>query len=133
MSNVAVNLNYGIQAVDTVASVSVFNRAISGFQLQATSWQAADWLQVPVFPGIVLALPAIPVFFVYIRNLGTNNIVLNFTPSGFSTATIILLPVGSNVGGIFLYGLSAETAGGITNLGMSAAISTTPVEYFVAA
>ncbi len=132
MSNVAVNFNYGIQAVDTVAAVSIYNRAVSGFQLAATQWLSADWFQVAV-SSTPVSLPATTVYFVYARNLGANNVTVNYTPAGGASTSLVLLPVGSNVGGIFLYGLSAESAGGITALSFIATTAVTPVEFFVAA
>jgi hypothetical protein len=133
MSNVSVNLNYGIQGIDTAASVVVFNRAISGFQLAATQWSAADWFQVTT-GGSVVSLPASVVYFVYARNLGTNNVTLNYTPNGGASTSVVLLPVGSNVGGVFLYALSDQGVGsGITALSFTATTATTPVEYFVSA
>ena len=131
-SNVQTNLQMTINAVDTTAAASVFTRIISGFQLGATSWQAADWLQVPT-AGVTLALPAAIVYFVYIRNLGTNNVIVSFTPMSEPSTSIALLPVGSNVGGVFLYALSAESGGGITSITLTAQVATTPTEYFVAA
>lgn len=133
MANTQVNFQATITGVDTTSAQSVFTRIISGFQLAATSWQASDWLQVPT-TGISVTLPAATVYFVFVRNLGANNISVSFSPVGGGTPTsIVLLPVGSNVGGIFVYALSAESGGGITALEFAAASATTPVEYFVAA
>ena len=132
MSNVAINLNYAIQAVDVTAAVTVFNRTISGFQLSATVWSASDFFQVNT-TSTTISLPATTIFFVYVRNLGANNVTLAYTPAGGSSTSLVLLPVGSNVGGVFLYGLSAETAGGITALSATATTAVTPIEYFVGA
>lgn len=130
MSNVAINLNYAIQAVDVTAAVTVFNRTVSGFQLTATVWSASDFFQVGT-SATTISLPSSTVYFVYARNLGTNNVTLNYTPTGGSSTSLVLLPVGSNIGGVFLYGLSAETAGGITAMSATASTATTPIEYFV--
>jgi hypothetical protein len=132
--NVQTNLSLGIQAVDTVSAVTVFNRNVTGFQLAATLWQASDWFQVPT-SGVNIALPATVVYFVYVRNLGVNPVQLNYVSSGGAGGGVLLLPVGSNVGGIFLYALSAETGSfaGLTALSFTATTATTPIEYFVAA
>jgi hypothetical protein len=132
MANVQANLNVGIQAVDTVSAVTVFSRNVIGFQLAAISWQAADWFQVPT-SGANIILPALVVFFVYVRNLGTNSVALSYVPNGGTVTSVILLPVGTNVGGIFLYALSAESGGGITAISATATTAATPIEYFVAA
>jgi hypothetical protein len=133
-SNINVNMSYAIQGQDVTANVVVYNRALSNFQLAATAWQGSDFAQVPV-GGLTVNLAAIAgtAFFVYVRNLGANNITVTYTPTGGASTSIVLLPAGSNSGGIFIYALTAETAGGITALSFTAATATTPVEYFVAA
>lgn len=134
MANVNVNLSYTIQGQDITANVAVFNRALQNFQLVATSWQACDFAQVPT-TGLTIPITAIggTAYFVYVRNLGANNITCTYTPTGGSSTSLILLPVGTNSGGIFMYALTAETAGGITALSLTASTATTPAEYFVAA
>jgi hypothetical protein len=132
VANVNVNLSYAIQGQDITANVAVYNRALSNFQLAATAWLAADYLQVPT-GGVTVTLPAATVYFVYVRNLGANNITVTYTPAGGASTSLVLLPVGPNSGGIFLLALSAETGGGITALSFTAATATTPVEYLVAA
>ena len=132
MANTNINLSYNIAATDIAANVNVFTRNISGFQLAATLWAASDFFQVPTSPTSI-SLPATTIYFVYVRNLGANNVTLSYTPTGGSSTSLVLLPTGSNIGGIFLYGLSAETAGGITAMSLQASTATTPVEYFLGA
>ncbi len=134
MANINVNLSYTIQGQDIVANVAVFQRALQNFQLVATAWQAADFAQCPV-GGLSVPITAIggTAFFVYVRNLGANNITVAYTPTGGSSTNLVLLPVGSGSGGIFLYALSAETAGGITAMTLTATTATTPAEYFISA
>src|SRR5580693_4728578 len=103
--NVQVNLQATISGVDTLSAVSVFSRNITGFQLAATAWEAGNWLLVPT-TLVTLPMPAPVVYFVYIRNLGTNIIIVSITPGAEPSTSLALLPVGSNVGGIFLYALS---------------------------
>lgn len=131
-ANVNINYSFTIQAVDSVANVAVYNRAISNFLLTAAAWTSSDFLQVPT-AGVAITLPSSPVYFVYVRNLGTNNITLSYTPTGGSSTSLILAANGSGIGGIFLYGLSVESAGGITALSLEATTAVTPAEYFVAA
>jgi hypothetical protein len=134
MSNINVNLSYTIQGQDIVANVAVFARALQNFQLVGTAWQAADWAQCPT-GGLTVPITAIggTAFFVYVRNLGSNVITLAYTPTGGSSTSIVLLPAGSNSGGIFMYALTAETSGGITAMTLTATTATTPAEYFIAA
>lgn len=134
MSNVNVNLSYAIQGQDIIANVVVFSRALQNFQLVGTAWQASDWAQVPT-GGLTVPISAIggTAYFTYVRNLGSNNITLSYTPTGGSSTSVVLLPQGANSGGIFLYAMTAETSGGITALSLTAATATTPAEYFIAA
>ena len=134
MSNVNINMSYAIQGQDITANVVVFSRALQNFQLVATSWQGSDFAQIPT-TGITIPLAAIggTAYFTYVRNLGANNITVAYTPAGGSSTSVILLPQSSNAGGIFLYAMTAETAGGVTALTLTAATATTPAEYFVAA
>jgi hypothetical protein len=134
VSNINVNMSYAIQGQDITANVVVFSRALQNFQLVCTAWQASDWAQVPV-GGLTIPITAIggTSFFTYVRNLGSNNITVTYTPTGGSATSLILLPQTANAGGIFLYAMTAETAGGITALSLTATTATTPAEYFIAA
>jgi hypothetical protein len=132
--NVNINLSYTIQGQDITANVAVFQRALQNFQLAATAWQASDFAQVPL-GGLAIPITAIggTAYFVYVRNLGANNITVSYTPTAAPATTLVLLPVGTNSGGIFLYALSAETGGGIIAMTLTASTATTPAEYFIAA
>lgn len=133
MANINVTTGITIQAVDITANVTPFTRQLTGILLPATVWSAADFFQAPNSSPATITLPATTVFFVYVRNLGSNNITINYTPTGGGSTSIVLPPVTSNFGGVFLYGCTAETAGGITALSLQAASAATPCEYFLAA
>ena len=132
-ANINLVTGISIQAVDITANVTPFNRALQGILLPVTAWQSADFLQVPT-GGVVIQLPAPTVWYVYVRNLSANNITVTFTPVGGAATSVVLLPVTSNFGGIFLYLNTTETGGGgITALSLTAATATSSVEYLVAA
>jgi hypothetical protein len=131
-ANINVTTGITIQAVDITANVTPFTRQLSGILLPVTVWAASDFFQVTV-GGVTISLPATTIFYTYVRNLGANNITITYTPTGGSSTSFVLPPVTSNFGGIWLYGCTAETAGGITALSAAAATATTPIEYFVAA
>jgi hypothetical protein len=124
MPNVNIVAAVSLQAVDITAAVTVVNRIVQGIQLAGTGYLYEDFLQVPV-AGITISLPNTTVWSVYVRNLGVNNVTVNFTPAGGASEFIVVLP-----SGFFWYHQIAETAGGITALSLTAAVGTTPVEVF---
>ena len=132
MSNVNVVTGLTIQAVDITANVTPYNRALQGILLPVTVWASADFLQV-LTTGTVITLPAATVWYVYVRNLSANDITLTYTPAGGAATSVVLLPITSSFGGIFLYANTTETGGGgITALSLTAASATSSAEYFVA-
>jgi hypothetical protein len=125
-ANVNIVAAVSLQAVDATAAVTVVNRIVNGIQLAGTGYFYNDWMQVTV-GGVGVGLPNIPVWSVYIRNLGSNNINLTFQPVGGSTTSpIVILP-----NGFFWYHQTAESAGGISAITLTAIGSTTPAEVFV--
>jgi hypothetical protein len=84
--------------------------------------------------GITATTVPLPgtVWAAYVRNLGANNVTVNYTPAGGAATSVVLTPITSGFGGVFLYYQTLETGGGgITAMTLTAATAITPCEVFV--
>lgn len=131
MPNLSVLLTGTVSVADTTLSPSptIITRSLNNPTLVATASFYDPFFQAAA-AGSAVSLPSSPVFSVYVKNLsGATNITVGFTPVGAGGASsLLLLP-----GGVFIYFLPAETAGGIAALTLTGAGSTVPAEVLVAA
>jgi hypothetical protein len=82
----------------------------------------------------VIPLPAAVVYYAFVRNLSTNPVSLTVTFPTQSPTTMILNPVTSGFGAIFLYANTIETApAGISAMSATTTPAASPIQYFVAA
>lgn len=84
---------------------------------------------------LTLALPDTTIWLLYVRNLSnTNNITLNYTPTGgSSTSVVLLLGASTGTGGFFVYMQPAESAGGITAVSLTGTAANTPADVIMGA
>jgi hypothetical protein len=124
MSTMNVLLSGLLSVTDTTLTPSpeIVNRQFNDPTLAATTLFYDPFFQT-INGTKTVNLPAATVWTVYVRNLsGSGNITVNFTPVGGSTQTLVLVAgATAGAGGIFLYFQTAETAGGITALSITAA------------
>lgn len=101
--------------------------------LNVTALYYEPYFQVPNGTATV-NLPAATVYLVYVRNLSSStNITLNYTPSGGSTTSVVLVSgTAAGAGSIFLLMGAAETSGGVTSVSLTAT-AITPAEVLVGA
>lgn len=116
-----------IQLSDSATGSSPFIKQFASLLMQGTSYSEAQSLSLPASLTSI-TLPISPVQFLYIKNLhAVNTILVTWTPTGGSTASILTLEPGSAI----LY-IEIATGGGITALSLTASGAATPCEYILA-
>jgi hypothetical protein len=116
-----------IQLNDSVTGSSPFIKQFASLLVQGTSYSEAQSLSLPA-SLTALTLPISPVSFLYIKNLhAVNTILVTWTPTGGSTASIQTL----EPGGWIIMGNPA-TGAGVTALSLTASGAATPCEYILA-
>jgi hypothetical protein len=118
------NVNLNIQAIDNVSGLTVFNSVFTGLQNANAIGANAD------FNGMVSATPyTIAGSFTgfCVKNIDlSNSLIVEWTPTGLSPATVITLPPG---GVLMVYNSSQIVA--ITNLSLSSSGSLTAIQYIL--
>ena len=116
-----------IQLSDSATGSSPFIKQFASLLMQGTSYSEAQSLSLPASLTSI-TLPISPVQFLYIKNLhAVNTILVTWTPTGGSTASILTLQPGS-----MIMLLEFATGAGITALGLTASGAATPCEYILA-
>lgn len=123
MANLSIILQAQLVTIDTTLSPSpqIVTRSLNNPTLAATSEFYDPFFQT-INGTRVVSLPAATVYVVYVRNLdNAANITVNYTPLGGASTSLVLVPgATAGNGGIFLYFQTAESAGGITALSITA-------------
>jgi hypothetical protein len=133
MPNITSLLGLTLQLVNIAANNTPLNIGLQGITLPMTAYYYDNFFQAAI-TATPVPLPATTVFAAYVRNLGTNNIDVNVTPTGAAATTVVLSPITTGFGGVFLYYQTLETGGGgITAISIAAATAVTPCEVFVGA
>jgi len=131
MPNLNSILGISLVAVNVAQNQTTANISLQGITLPSTECFYNQFMQV-LTTGSAVTLPSGKAFAVYVRNQGANNITVTYTPTGGSSASAVLTPVTGGFGGVFMLFETAEAAGGITALTLTAAVATTPAEVFLA-
>lgn len=134
MANVNIIFGGSIQVTTAVVglpSSTLVNTTTGSITLSDVAAFYDPYFQV-LTTGSAVPLPGATAYSVYIKNLGTNNVTVAWTPAGGVSATIgVLIP-----GAALLFwtpGTGTPAAGGISALTLTAATATTPVEVLVGA
>ena len=131
MPNLNSILGITLFGVNVAQNQTTVNISLQGITLPTTECFYNQFFQVLTGSSTV-TLPSGKAYVVYVRNLGGNNITVTYTPTGGSAASCVLTPVTGGFGGVFMLYETAESAGGITALSLTAVGSTTPAEVYVA-
>ena len=131
MPNINSILGITLVGVNVAQNQTTVNISLQGITLPTTECFYNQFFQV-LTTGSAVTLPSGKAYVVYVRNLGGNNITIAYTPTGGSSASAVLTPVTGGFGGVFMLYETAESAGGITALSLTAVGSTTPAEVYVA-
>ena len=131
MPNLNSILGITLFGVNVAQNQTTVNISLQGITLPTTECDYSQYFQV-LTGGSTVTLPSGKAYVVYVRNLGGNNITVTYTPTGGSAASCVLTPVTGGFGGVFMLYETAESAGGITALSLTAVGSTTPAEVYVA-
>lgn len=125
-------LGLSLVSVNVAQNQTTDNISLQGITLPSTVSYYNQFFQVATVSTPV-TLPAATTFVVFVRNLSANNITVTWTPVSGSSQSMVLVPVTAGFGGVFLYFQTAETAGGLTALSLTAAGGTSSVEIYLAA
>jgi hypothetical protein len=131
MSNITSLLGLTLQLVNVSANSTPLNIGLQGITLPMTAYYYDNFFQAGI-TATVVPLPGTTVWAAYVRNLGANNVTVNYTPSGGASTSVVLTPITTGFGGVFLYYQTLETGGGgITAMSITASTAITPCEVFV--
>jgi hypothetical protein len=126
-ANLNAVLGLTLQVVDNAATTTPINSQNQGITLGATVVAYDRYFQVGT-SATVFNLPGATVWFLYVRNMGTNVVTLSYTPTGGTSQSVQLCPVTNGYGGVFLVFNTVETSNGITAVSLIATGGTTPCE-----
>ena len=131
MPNINSILGLSLVSVNVGQNQTTANISLQGITLPTTECFYNQFFQA-LTTGSAVTLPSGKAFAVYVRNLGANNVTVTYTPTGGASQSCVITPVTGGFGGVFMLFETAETAGGITALTLTAAVATTPCEVFLA-
>lgn len=131
-ANLNTNLGVTLQIVNNSANTTPVNVAVQGIVLGCTVTAYDAYFQVGT-SATTYNLPGTSVYFIYVRNLGTNYVSITYAINSGSNQTVQISPVTGGFGGVFLLFQTAESAGvgNITSVSMTANSGVTPVEIAV--
>jgi hypothetical protein len=131
MPNITSLLGLTLQLVNVSANSTPLNIGLQGITLPMTAYYYDNFFQVGITPTTV-PMPGATIWAAYVRNLGTNNVGVTYTPIGGSSAGFVVTPITNGFGGVFLYYQTIESGGGgITGVTLTATTAITPCEVFL--
>jgi hypothetical protein len=126
-ANLNVVLGLTLQVVDNAATTTPVNSANQGITLGATVMFYDRYFQAAT-TATTIPLPGTTVWYLYVRNMGTNVVTLSFTPTGGAAQTVDLCPVTNGFGGVFMLFQTVETGKGIVAASLTASGGVTSCE-----